>query len=122
MAALSFLDDLPEPLRDGVLLGLNSGVSELKEEALNIAQRFKMSPPILDAVSSFAKNENEEAASRASAIQVLVNHEKPLSDTSLAFLTKLVIDKDARFYWADRLPKRLAHCDFDRLANLNRIC
>ena len=95
LAALSFLDDLPEPLRDGVLLGLNSGVSELKEEALNIAQRFKMSQPILDAISAFAKNENEQAASRASAIQVLVNHEKPLSDTSLAFLTKLVIDKDA---------------------------
>ena len=95
LAALSFLDDLPEPLRDGVLLGLNSGVSELKEEALNIAQRFKMSPPILDAVSLLAKIENEEAASRASAIQVLVNHEKSLSDTSLAFLTKLVIDKDA---------------------------
>ena len=88
---------------------------------MNIAQRFKMSPPILDAVSSFAKMKMKRPR-RVRSIQVLVNHEKPLSDTSLAFLTKLVIDKDARFYWADRLPKRLAHCDFDRLANLNRIC
>lgn len=95
LGALSFLDDLPGPLRDGVLLGLNSGVSELKEEALNIAQRFKMSPPILDAVSSLAKNENEQASSRVSAIQVLVNHEKPLSDTSLAFLSDLVTDENA---------------------------
>ena len=95
LAALSFLDDLPEPLRDGVLLGLNSGVSELKEEALNIAQRFKMSQPILDAFHHSQKMKMKRSASRASAIQVLVNHEKPLSDTSLAFLTKLVIDKDA---------------------------
>jgi putative heme-binding domain-containing protein len=95
LAALSFLDDLPESLRDGILLGLNSGESELKEEALNIAKRFKMSPPIVDAISSLAKNENEQAASRASAIQVLINHEKPLSDPSFAFLTDLVTDENA---------------------------
>ena len=119
MAALSFLD-LPGPLRDGVLLGLNSGVSELKEEALNIAQRFTMSPPILDAVSSFAKMKMK----RSRRVRVpfrFSNHEKPLSDTSLAFLTKLVIDKDAPVLLGRQAAQALAHCDFDRLANLNRI-
>ena len=95
LAALSFLDDLPELLRAGILIGLNSGESELKEEALNIAQRFKMSPPIVNAISSLAKNENEQAAARASAIQVLINHDKPLSDPSFAFLTDLVTDENA---------------------------
>ena len=90
MAAMCFLDNLPKPLRESVLLGLNSGIPEVREEALNIAQRFEMSQPIMAAVSLLSKNENEPAETRTSAIQVLVNHNGTLSDESFAFLANLV--------------------------------
>jgi putative membrane-bound dehydrogenase-like protein len=93
MAAMCFLDSLPKSLRECVLLGLNSGILEVREEALNIAQRFEMSQPILTTVLLLAENEDEPAATRTSAIQVLVNHNGTLSDALFAFLDNLVTNE-----------------------------
>jgi putative membrane-bound dehydrogenase-like protein len=90
LAALGFLDDFPQPLEKCVLLGLNRGASEVREEALNIARRFEISQPVLAAVSLLAKNEDESPVTRASAMQVLAKHQGYLSDASFAFLVKLL--------------------------------
>jgi len=68
-------------------------MSEMREEALNIAQRFEMSLHVLNVVSSIANNENEPSATRASAIQILVNHNEQLPNSLFALLTNLVADK-----------------------------
>ena len=93
LAALGFLDDLPQSLHECVLLGLNGSASEVRAESLNIAQRFEMSQSVLVAVSLIAKNEDESPATRASAIQVLAKHQGYLSDVSFAFLVNLLTDE-----------------------------
>ena len=93
LAALGFLDDFPQSLHECVLLGLNRSASEVRAEALNIAQRYEMSPPVLVAVSLLAKNEDESPATRASAMQVLAKHQGYLSDAYFAFLVRLLTDE-----------------------------
>ena len=93
LAALGFLDDFPQPLHKCVLLGLDRSASEVRAEALSIAQRFDMSQPVLVAVSILAKNEEESPATRASAMRVLAKHQGYLSDASFTFLVRLLEDQ-----------------------------